>query len=257
MESEGHGNIIGTTFAELCKAVEYDTLVVVGLGDGTNEAVVIQDARSNEKNVFCVDPDPGSYANRSPQETVSYATLGDLLEDHPGLADDTARVVLVIIWPPPQSPKNAGPAPAHLPYCDSTHDAEALNTLSPLGVLALYSPDGSSGSREFVDLIDDYGKPVSVSKGKYGRGFGLAGQQIRIVARARGYEGPVGGVGTVKFDATGIIRSMAVNLVSVGLHKRMPQVLAMWDSQLTENEKEKLIMAVHAVVEETKKSSKQ
>lgn len=236
-------------YTTLCEAVgEYNWVVFLACGDCSNEEPMIAQAPADGKNVALVDPKPGAYATSRPSREVTHATLADLLADHPELAPGgTARVVLVLIWPPPQKPEDAGDHPAYGADCNSTFDVEALDELNLFGALLFYSPDGSSGSREFVE--SDWGSLVSVDVAKYGSGKGLAGQTMTLETRAPGYDGEVGGMGTVQFPPDSMVASVAAGIVNQGLHRHMGRLLKTWDDELTHDEKLLLVLAVQKEVE--------
>ena len=249
METAGYPDILNTTYDELVNAVDHNVVVFLGPGDRSNEKDMIE--RAGEKAIL-IDPSTVSRATAPLQcHPVDYTSVEDILEARPSLAD--ARTLVVIIWPPPQPPRGAEEGPVPIPFSGSTFDADVFDQLNVVAALVLYSHDGSSGSRELVELIDGWGTRVSLSVAKYGRGYGLAGQQIKLVALATDYDGPLGGTGTVEFPPDAIVASLAANLVSNGVHTRMDKVLHMWDEQLTDKEKLLIVLAVQKEVEGRRK----
>lgn len=113
-------------------------IVSVGSGNGALEFEIVMMIQKTDIDLILVDPTPESY-QKYPENrrclTPDYPTVEDLIKTEPRLINNC---VLFLGWP---SPNN------------STYDVDAINSLRPLRVVALYEKEEGAGGEFFHNWV--------------------------------------------------------------------------------------------------------
>lgn len=228
MEKASRSNILRNSLRKVLREVKrlHPDVEVVFLGPGAGG--VEKKMMDDLDNFLTIDPDPTSFGSGGVENPVAidFSTYQECLEANPEMGADGSRAVMVVcIWPPYQYDGDLEEGMELPTGVNDPFDWTIFEDMNVVGALVMYSPDGSSGSKAFVENFPDWGHDRVSHTLVYGRGFGLAGQTICLRgATKEPYDGFVDGASEpvhLSGESCGV--SYGCNLVRAGSHRRFLQ----------------------------------